>query len=332
MRIAFLPTGRTEWSGLVGAFRELFPGKQHEFNVLPGEMEIRSFPDKFPYPGFTSNPLTPTQEANPPEAALELVGLAVREASKDKHRDAADLVIVLDDLEPANIHQPDVVARVFRSAVIKHVAGLSSHAIREKTQEKLRERVSFHLFVPMVEALFFADPNALRTAGVSDKITEAYPLDRDPEQFDISDDVYFKATEDECPCLKALMIAADRKRKLRPKWLGLPSWWQSNAEERDRIISWRKGHPKGYLQWLCRDGSQRNCTTYDETAAGGKALSGLSWLALLGRERHFGYLRALISDVSHLLGQDPATGKVTGAIADLTDPRRPRPDAVLRNL
>lgn len=74
MRIAFLPTGRTEWNGLVGAFQALFPGNNHEFEVLPSESKIKSFPDKYPYPGFTSNPLGPNQEANPPEAALDLLG------------------------------------------------------------------------------------------------------------------------------------------------------------------------------------------------------------------------------------------------------------------
>ncbi|HRI71182.1 MAG TPA: hypothetical protein PK156_43415 [Polyangium sp.] len=329
MRIAFLPTGRTEWNGLVDAFRVLFPGEHHEFDVLPSDGEMRSFPDKYPYPGFTSNPLTLEHETDPPEAALELVERAAREALGDKHREAADLVIVLDDLEPANMHQPDRVAKVFRNVVIKHVAGLPSQATREKTQAKLLERVSFHLLVPMVEALFFADPTALHNAGVSEEVTEAYPSDRDPEQFEIADSAYLNASDDACSCWKAL----GAKKKSRPKWLGLPSWWNANEpDEQGRVISWRQGHPKGYLQWLCKDGSHKKCTTYDESIGGGRALSSLSWPALLGREKHFGYLRALISDVSAKLQQDPATGKVVGTIANLTDPLQYRPDAVLRNL
>lgn len=333
MRVVFLPTGRTEWNGLVGAFRALFPGNQHEFDVLPSEWELKSFPDKYPYPGFTSHPLGPKQEENPPEAALELVGRAVREASKDKRREPADLVIVLDDLEPANVHQPDVVTKVFRKAVLNHIASLNSHSMREKTQANLRERVSFHLLVPMVEALFFADEKALRNAGVSNELSKGYSSDQDPEQFDIANEAYLNATEDDCPCFKALEIPAASKKKLRPKWLGLPDWWKRNEIDKwIRMISWRRGHPKGYLQWLCKDGSRKNCTTYDETVAGGRALSGLSWSALLGREQHFGYLRALITDVTAMLGQDPTTGRITGAIAELTDPLRHRPNAVLRNL
>ncbi len=333
MRIAFLPTGLTEWHGLPGAFRALFPGGRHEFDVLPDAMEIKSFPDKYPYPGFTSNPLTARHEAELPGAALDLVKRAAQEALGDKHRQPADLVIVLDDLEPANMHQPDLVASVFRAAVLQHVKGLQSNSVREKTQERLRERVSFHLLVPMVEALFFADESMLRAVGMPDNAVVAFPSDRDPEDFETMDAAYLAATDETCPCWKELGIPPARKKKFRPKWLGLPSWWQLDSNDRERMVSWRKGHPKGYLQWLCRDGNQKNCTTYDETDKGGKALSTIPWRALLARaDHHFKYLRALIADVADTLGEDPVTGKLTGAIADLTNPLRKRPQRVLRNL
>lgn len=70
MKIAFLPTGHTEWNGLVGAFRALFPGKQHEFEVLPSAAEIKSFPEKFPAPGFTSNPLSADEAAKAPGRSI----------------------------------------------------------------------------------------------------------------------------------------------------------------------------------------------------------------------------------------------------------------------
>jgi len=58
MRVALLPTGRTEWHGLPGALRSLFPADpSHEFYVVPTGEEIRSNPDGFPYPGFTSTML-----------------------------------------------------------------------------------------------------------------------------------------------------------------------------------------------------------------------------------------------------------------------------------
>lgn len=183
----------------------------------------------------------------------------------------------------------------------------------------------------MVEALFFADSKALELAGVPEGATDAFPPNKDPEQFEITDDAYLNETEEACPCFKRL--ATTRKKKQRPKWLGMPQWWRPNeGDMHTRAISWRKGHPKGYLQWLCKDGNQKNCTTYDETIGGGRALSALSWPALLGREQHFEYLRALICDVSNKLGQDPATGKIIGKIAVLTDPSCQRPNPVLRNL
>lgn len=58
MKIALLPTGRTEWHGLPGALRSLFPAEPaHEFYVVPTAAEIRSNPDGFPYPGFTTSTL-----------------------------------------------------------------------------------------------------------------------------------------------------------------------------------------------------------------------------------------------------------------------------------
>ncbi|MCA9644837.1 MAG: hypothetical protein KC492_29310, partial [Myxococcales bacterium] len=56
MKVALLPTGRTEWHGLASALGRLFPA--HDFYCLPTEAELQSAPDLFPYPGFTSAQLT----------------------------------------------------------------------------------------------------------------------------------------------------------------------------------------------------------------------------------------------------------------------------------
>ena len=97
MRVALLPTGRTEWRGLAQAPGRLFP--DHEFHCLPTETEIRSNPDGFPYPGFTSVALTELHMQTPPESARELVARAAQEALGDRRRKAADLVVIIDDVE-----------------------------------------------------------------------------------------------------------------------------------------------------------------------------------------------------------------------------------------
>jgi hypothetical protein len=94
-----------------------------------------------------------------------------------------------------------------------------------------------------------------------------------------------------------------RDKKRRPKWLG--------AQARDR-------HPKGYMQWLCLDGDHPSCTHYSETDAGGRALTGLRWEALLGAPHSRSpYLRALLADLADALGEAPATGPI---VEDLSPP------------
>lgn len=315
MKIAFVPTGRTEWHGLPGAFGTLFPG--HEFLVLPTRREITSHPDDFPAPGFTSAALQARHEDLPPEAACDLVARAAQAAVGDRSEKAADMVVVLEDLELANAAQPDRVTRVFRAAAIAHLRGLGSGRIEARTRGALLDRVSFHLLVPMVEALFFADPRALRIAGVPVEQPVIFADTRDPEDFWTGDPGYLAATETACPCWSAL--PASRQKKQRPKWL-------LTSSPRDR-------HPKGYLQWLCRDGAVPSCTSYHETEGGGRALAGLDWGTLVSRPpEQFQYLRALLADLEERLGEPSSLGPVPGAQAPLTSRFTPRMDPVLRNL
>lgn len=305
MRVALLLTGRTEWKGLPVALHNLFPA--HEFYALPDQATFHS---TGPFDGFTSSALSQKHENDDgylPERATDLVGRAAQEALGDGlHREAADLVMVLDDLELPNLHQPDRVARVFRKAVARHLAELQGS--RARTTTALRQRVSFHLVVPMIEAWFFADPAALATAGVS---REAAPIvDADLEAFRAHDVAYLAATEDDCPC----WLATKRTQKHRPKWLGAGP---------------RTGHPKGYLQWLCIDGGLKTCTTYDESDAGGRALAGLRLSALLARpSSEFRYLRAFLADLAWALGEAPINEISPRPVTSLIE----RPHNVLRNL
>jgi hypothetical protein len=53
MKVALLPTGRTEWRGLPDALHRLFP--EHEFYALP---EPDVFGSTGPFEGVTSSTLT----------------------------------------------------------------------------------------------------------------------------------------------------------------------------------------------------------------------------------------------------------------------------------
>lgn len=311
MRVALLPTGRTEWHGLPRALESIFPG--NDFYAVPSTAEMASYPGAVPYDGFTSVALGATHEVEPPESARMLIGRAAQEALGDRETAPADLVFVLDDLELVNAHQPEVVARVFERASRLHLGGLDQRA-QEKTAQRLRERVSFHLIVPMIEAWFFGDPHALATAGVPPHAKPSL-VSPELEAFETDDPGYLAATEAACPCWQK----NGRRKKRRPKWLGTVD---------------RGHHPKGYLQWLCLDGADENCTTYRETRAGGEALATLSWAPLLALPAgSLRYLRAFLADLAHGLGQQPTTGVVGELKPAVVTSLSARPaNPVLRNL
>lgn len=287
MRVAILPTGRTEWHGLPQALSRLFP--DHEFYSIPTRDEIYSYPKRFPYDGFTSRDLTEQDLAAPPGNALRLVARAAQEALGDRHADAAELVVIFDDVELVNVGQESRIMAVMHAAVIQHLEKLSSPIVREKTQAALREKVSFHIAKPMIEGWFFADRHALSVAGVPPALQPRLLAGNDPEAFETDDPDYLAADEGCCPGWQGLPNS--RRGKLKPKWLG--------ASNRER-------HPKGYLQWLCRSADAPNCTCYSESEGGGRALADIDWPSLLNRNpAHFSYLRALIEDLAHGLGCQP---------------------------
>jgi hypothetical protein len=307
MNVVILPTGRTEWHGFPEALGRLFPG--HSFSSIPSPEEILSNPESFPVAGFTSNPLTEKQRLDPPEDVQAIFERAARAAVGDRFTDAADLVLVLDDVEIANLGNEPLIAEVARATVRGHLERLSDR-VRERTAEALRTRVSFHLLRPMIEGWFFGDPVAIGRTGAMPPVV----LESDPEHFAVDDVAYLQADETECP----RWVAAGRKKNLKPKWIGNPR---------------RHLHPKGYVQWLTRAGEHKSCSRYRETVHGAAALAGLDWAAVLSRPaEQFQYLRALVADLADALDQAPATGPVVGVRAPLTDRFTLPPDPLLRNL
>jgi len=284
MRVAVLPTGRTEWLGLAPALQQLFPG--HEFFSVPTAEELESYERSYPYDGFTSSCLTQSHLATPPESARELVARAAQVAMGDRYSPPADLVVIVDDVELPNMHQIPLVAATMRSAVACHLRDIPNQATRVKTAQRLRDRVSFHLAAPMIEAWLFADPNALLVAGVPATTCVVFSTATDPEDFDTNDTGYVAATESGCP-----RWCQNRQRKDRPKWLGTQA---------------RGKHPKGYLQWLCIDPANKSCTSYSESKGGADALRSFDWNVVATRSsQHFSLLRALVEDLAAGLGCPP---------------------------
>ena len=317
MRVSVLPTGRTEWHGLGMALSRLFPG--HEFYCLPSKAEIQSYNETYPYNGFTSTPLALGGEQSPPKSALHLVRRAADEALGDRDRRAADLVLIVDDLELCNAHQPGVVTAVMRGAVeahLKEVSQRSNSLFGDKTRKALREKVSFHLIAPMIEAWFFADQKALALAGVAADMPVFFDDSTDPEAFVTADPAFLKADEADCPALA--LLTPQKKKDKRPAWLGaLP----------------RCRHPKGYLQWLCRSPKVPSRTNYTESQSGVRALARICWQDLFGRDpNHFAFLRAMVEDMAEGLECSPATGAIGGKPSPFSDRTRAGQNAVLRNI
>ncbi|MFH1465089.1 MAG: hypothetical protein ABIO70_11955 [Pseudomonadota bacterium] len=291
MRVALLTTGYTELMGLAATLHRLFPG--HDFQVIP------QLPDPSrPFAGITSNRL-PAPSIGVPDAADKLAQAAVSLVDPDRP-DPHDLALVLDDLELTNLDQPALVIETFARKVFEHIACCTTDDDRRaRLHTAARDRISFHLAVPMIEAWFFADPAGPARAGVPSGTTVCFdPTQHDAEGFHTDDPAYLAATEDDCPCWRRKKI-----RKHRPKWWG--------AGDRSR-------HPKGYLQWLTIDGAAPGCTRYLESREGVAALEGLSWADVLCYRRRCTYARALIHDLSEALGQQPQLEQWQGERADAT--------------
>ncbi len=314
MRVGILVTGETEYYGMDLALKQLIP--DHLFDCLP--VGKKSLPGMELPTGFTSYQLSCEHIQNPPEACLNLVALAAQEVVGDRRTEAYDLVIILDDLEICNAHQPRLVSEVMRMAVHKHLEALATCTgrIQDRTKQALREKVSFHLVAPMIEAWFFIDEGALNRAGVQSLESVSFSKDSDPESFSSDDQSFLAADAAFCTALAKQRGSCRKKNK--PKWI--------DNENRCR-------HPKGYLQWLTMDPEHKNCTKYQESRHGADALGKFDWKQVTTRHKdHLGYLKAMVEDLEQGLGSrsvvdlgSPSSG-ISTAIA-----QRPR-NPMLRNI
>jgi hypothetical protein len=130
--------------------------------------------------GFTSAALGESPILDPRSNLRKLAAALVAEVEPGRRSKPPDMVIAIDDLELVNFDHPERPYLHFREAVRAHA---SEHPwptalSRTRAEDRLRERCSFHLLVPMVEAYFFADPDALARCGAS---SEALVED-DPER------------------------------------------------------------------------------------------------------------------------------------------------------
>lgn len=310
MRVGILPTGVAELQGLPRALESLFPG--HEFVSIPRRIDGRGKPE--PYSSFTSALVSPAAPPAKRSSLDRLVTAMAAHIEPGRDRSPPDLLIAIDDLELANASRPENVVAALRHAMLTYVQTLPAQyeiGFADRVRAALRERVSFHLAAPMIEAWMFADAAGPRNAGVpSERLPPCLARARDPERFLAEDPEYAADDAGQCPPW--------RSRAKRPEWI------------RER----RAEHPKAYIAWLCRDPEAKKCSRYRETCSegercGASALAQLDWVSALQEPEHCLFLRALVEDIADALAID---NPFPGSVSPLTSRFELPADPVLRNL
>lgn len=267
-RIHLVVTGDAEELALAPALEQVFP--EVEFTVEKVN-------------GFTSSSRdAPTR---PSTKAVDLVSSML--AAIDTGRTPADYAIALEDLELANVKQPSVVLDRLRLAVeicinqppeVEVVARGSKRRFRhlatpEVRREALRQRCSFHLAAPMLEAWFFGEPAALVRAGVPQTATIIF----NKHTCDLED---FVTTD-----------AAFLDPEANTYWARRPP-------------AQRAKHPKDYITFL-RDpqGVARGRRRYRENRDAVAALETLDWAQVTPPLQHAQMVAALLDDLSAMVGR-----------------------------
>lgn len=180
-RIKLIVTGDMEKAALHQSLKRFFPDNRNN------EAVIWDTPRKAQC--VTSYPLKPlSSEVSPSSPMIELAKAMVAEAIAGKKGEAADLVIVIDDVELGNLGQEAVIAEHFSAAVNRVIAEKNHDANTEdRLRRELKTKCSFHLLKPMVEAYLFGDSAALELAGVPNGVNPYLVHPSDVEQFESND-------------------------------------------------------------------------------------------------------------------------------------------------
>jgi hypothetical protein len=269
-RVQLIVTGELERVALAASLRHAFP--EDELDFLP--------PQKVQ--DFTSSRLGshPGRVPGQKTRAQAMAQAIVSAFAPGRFLNAIpDLVLAVDDLELVNVDQPHVVTAYLAREIeltIKDRQFLRSDETR--VRELLRRRASFHLFVPMPEAYFYAEPAALARAGAKAESRFDVAL-CDTEVFVVDDPAYREWLEKVAP------LAVEPHR-----------------------------HPKQYLRYLC-DPTASGERAYRETREGAKALEELAWSEVTARADRETYARALLEDFADGIG---TSWQSPGPVAPLT--------------
>jgi hypothetical protein len=268
--ITLVTTGEVEKLAAADFLRQFFPNVEFrtEFTHSFTSARIPTALDRIP--------------TNASRLAARLVA-AVDPGRKRSQDAVADFAIAVDDLELFNADQPERVVEMFAKAVTDHVHSVWPSARRQDVAfSRLRERASFHVLAPMMEAYFYTSDASLSAAGIS--ASPQLISGQDLESFRTDDPTYAEATT-----------------TLQDRTSGGRTW---SAEE------WYSQHPKHYLNYLIAPAVPYNPASrhYRESVQGVNALRALDRNNLLRVPQQQRFLRSLISDVADALQLGPVAG------------------------
>jgi hypothetical protein len=138
--VQFIVTGGMEKLALHKALEKAFPSL--------------NFLEPVHSQGFTSVDISQLLSQPDSIEEREIDKLVTALFNEIERRKPADMVIVIDDLETANLHHPECVVQYFCDAVNSYI---HHHQVTQRILKKLHEDCSFHLLVPMAEAYFFGE-------------------------------------------------------------------------------------------------------------------------------------------------------------------------------
>lgn len=248
--IALITTGECEHRALGASLQRAFQGAEL----------LLVQPFQRPVPSITSNYLG---YPGPASGVTQVDKLVASILATLERRDAPDFVFAIDDLELPNVATPHHVTRLVSDAFRRARGGTPTH----QQLARVRERCSFHLLCPMLEAYFFGEPAALDRAGAT------RPAKLDPTHH-LED---FLATDPE-------FMALDEVRE--------HPWRRPD----------RARHPKRYLSFLV-DPHDTERATYKESRDGVRALSMLEWAQVLAYQPPgIAFAHSLFDDLADALG------------------------------
>lgn len=266
-----------ELDGLGRGLHRLYPN--HDFTTI-GKFDAMPGADAEPLPEFTTAQVT-DKDALEPESVLrrhlipKLAGTLL---------EGFDVVVLLSDLELMNVTRARHVCDIVKHAVRLHLQDRYPQNAA-MMQQRFQERASFHLAVPMTDAWLFGDPDICAKNEIPLGQSPRLVIGRDRERF-LTDDPDYEV--DDGSACQALAERASRG---------------ANRRKAPWVTDRRNEHPKHYLQWLCRDPSENQCTKWKERGSGARALAELDWQAVLNQLNEYAFLHALVQDLADALGE-----------------------------